>query len=305
MRPATDTLADMLDAWSPLDVIRKANLYIITLANGGIIRYSGFQTSVQAPAPTTDTPLYTFYLGPAFSYPKSKVQVGTKVSELTLDVLAGPNDLLGVGGTISWQSALQQGIFDGATLKIWRAFLRGQDTQFPTVVGTITWFFGRIGEVEIGRSKITLKVKSMLDLLQPQGPARLLQASCGWVFGGDGCFFNRLTLAANLTCIAGSSQAALYFTETPVPVTLYNLGSVTCLSGLNAGFGRSIANTSWAAGTLGVFYFRPWVFPVVAGVDKFQLLPGCDHTLGTCTNVFNNAKHYGGFPYIPPPETAI
>jgi len=35
------------------------------------------------------------------------------------------------------------------------------------------------------------------------------------------------------------------------------------------------------------------------------LLPGCDRTLATCTNVFNNTIHFGGFPYIPTPETAV
>jgi hypothetical protein len=44
--------------------------------------------------------------------------------------------------------------------------------------------------------------------------------------------------------------------------------------------------------------------PVAAG-DQFQLLPGCNRTLATCTNVFNNAVHFGGFPYIPTPETAV
>jgi hypothetical protein len=39
--------------------------------------------------------------------------------------------------------------------------------------------------------------------------------------------------------------------------------------------------------------------------DQFQLLPGCDRTLATCTNVFNNAIHFGGFPFIPTPETAV
>ena len=39
--------------------------------------------------------------------------------------------------------------------------------------------------------------------------------------------------------------------------------------------------------------------------DQFQLLPGCDRTIATCTNVFNNAVHFGGFPYVPTPETAV
>jgi hypothetical protein len=39
--------------------------------------------------------------------------------------------------------------------------------------------------------------------------------------------------------------------------------------------------------------------------DEFQLLPGCDRTLAMCKNVFNNTTHFGGFPYIPTPETAV
>jgi len=48
----------------------------------------------------------------------------------------------------------------------------------------------------------------------------------------------------------------------------------------------------------------PFLSSVVIG-DQFQLLPGCDRTLATCTNVFNNAIHFGGFPFIPTPETAV
>jgi hypothetical protein len=39
--------------------------------------------------------------------------------------------------------------------------------------------------------------------------------------------------------------------------------------------------------------------------DQFQLLPGCDRSIATCTSVFNNAIHFGGMPYIPTPETAV
>ncbi|MBV8777226.1 MAG: phage BR0599 family protein, partial [Alphaproteobacteria bacterium] len=35
------------------------------------------------------------------------------------------------------------------------------------------------------------------------------------------------------------------------------------------------------------------------------LLPGCDHTVATCQSTFNNLSHFGGFPYIPPPELAV
>ena len=47
-----------------------------------------------------------------------------------------------------------------------------------------------------------------------------------------------------------------------------------------------------------------FLFPVAPG-DQFELLPGCDRTTATCANIFNNAVNFGGFPYIPTPETAV
>src|SRR5207237_881148 len=55
----------------------------------------------------------------------------------------------------------------------------------------------------------------------------------------------------------------------------------------------------------GVAYLlKAWLYPVAAG-DNFRFLPGCDHTVATCDSAFNNLAHYGGFPYIPLPETAV
>jgi hypothetical protein len=72
------------------------------------------------------------------------------------------------------------------------------------------------------------------------------------------------------------------------------------VSGQNAGLTRTIRQM-----TSGVAYqLQAWLYPVTVG-DTFQFLPGCDHTTATCHNTFNNLAHYGGFPYIPPPETAV
>jgi hypothetical protein len=43
----------------------------------------------------------------------------------------------------------------------------------------------------------------------------------------------------------------------------------------------------------------------VAIGDTFRFLPGCDHTAASCQSTFNNLSRYGGFPYIPPRETAV
>jgi len=37
----------------------------------------------------------------------------------------------------------------------------------------------------------------------------------------------------------------------------------------------------------------------LTGGANITLFPGCDHTLSTCKNKFNNTPNYGGFPFIP------
>ena len=39
--------------------------------------------------------------------------------------------------------------------------------------------------------------------------------------------------------------------------------------------------------------------PGLAVGNVLQTLPGCDRTINTCINKFNNVDNYGGFPYIP------
>ncbi len=99
---------------------------------------------------------------------------------------------------------------------------------------------------------------------------------------------------------ATADQNSLVTGFVPDPTTLYDNGTIIGVSGLNTGFHRTIGGMH--GGT--AFFLKPWIFPVAIG-DQFRLLPGCDHTVATCDGVFNNIIHYGGFPFIPPPETAI
>jgi uncharacterized phage protein (TIGR02218 family) len=81
---------------------------------------------------------------------------------------------------------------------------------------------------------------------------------------------------------------------------LYNQGTIIGVGGLNAGQKRTISQVTGGVVSL----LKAWLYPVSIG-DTFQLLPGCDHTTATCNNTFSNLIHFGGFPYIPPPELAV
>jgi uncharacterized phage protein (TIGR02218 family) len=144
-----------------------------------------------------------------------------------------------------------------------------------------------------------MKGRSLLDLLTQQMPRRLYQAACTHIFGDAMCLFDRTTLAATVSATT-ADQNSLVTAFVPSPSTLYDNGTIAGVSGLNTGFRRGIGGMHDGA----AFFLKPWIFPVAIG-DLFQLLPGCDHTVATCNIVFNNIIHYGGCPFIPPPETAI
>ncbi len=251
--------------------------------------------------------MFTFLLSPPIERGSISEKVGVEVSEFEVRMYAGPNDFLGLGSTLTWQHAFWSGLFDGATCDVWRAFISN-----GVVVGTVRRFFGRVGDVEVGRTRIVIKIKSLLDLLTVQMPKRLFQSSCTFVFGDAQCSYNRTAGrnangkatdvgAVDITCGSGSSMNSLSTSFAPTHAGSYDNGTIISTSGFNNGYTRTIASISGST----ISFLKPWVFEVVAGVDTFQLLPGCDHTLATCTHVFKNEARYGGFPYIPPPETAV
>jgi hypothetical protein len=105
--------------------------------------------------------------------------------------------------------------------------------------------------------------------------------------------------AVTITALAGATQAQVTTSFSPSPATAYDEGTITALSGANSGATRTI--TALTDGV--VRLLKPWLSPVSVG-DMFQLLPGCDHTTQTCQTVLQNIARYGGFPYVPPPESA-
>jgi uncharacterized phage protein (TIGR02218 family) len=306
MRPASSALQSYLAA---NDMFAVIDLYTFALTSGTVLYYSGWTTPLTIPGTAfaagslnyNATGCTNFALGPRFDRSMVSTKIGVEPTELDISILAGANDL--VGGS-SFADAVRVGQFDGATVELDRFFAPPQPDGSggpATNLGAIVWFYGRVAETDVGRSKIEMKVKSLLNLLaQQQMPRRLYQAACTHVFGDAMCSFNRASLAATITAQTGSSQAAIVTTLSPSPSTLYDQGTIIATSGANIGQSRTI--TQLSGGTISLL--KAWLEPVAVG-DGFQLLPGCDHTLATCQNSFNNLSHFGGFPYIPPPELAV
>jgi uncharacterized phage protein (TIGR02218 family) len=283
MRPASPALIALLNSG---EQFMMADLYTCTLVGGSILRYSGGPSAINANG-------NAYPLGPKFERSKTKLVIGTQVDELDVRIYPEPTDLI---GATPFLAAAWQGQLDGALLQLERAFMPGWG---DTSAGTIILFAGRVSDIDATRTGIDLKCRSHLELLNMQMPRRLWQSGCTHIFGGSMCQFNRQNLAVSFAAGAASTTAVI--TGPPSSATPFNGGTIIGLSGANAGYSRTVANfASGASVTVKLAFLSP-----VAAGDQFQLLPGCDKTLATCTNVFNNAIHYGGMPYIPTPETAI
>ena len=284
MRAASPALIALL---ASSDRFIMADLYTITLVGGSVLRYSAAPTALFANG-------YTFALGPKFERSKTKIVIGTQVDELEVKIYTEPTDLI---GGLPFLQAAWQGELDGALLQLERAFMA---TYGDTSPGTVVLFAGRISDIDCTRTGIDVKCRSHLELLNIQMPRRLWQSSCTHTLGDAMCQFDRSNLQATFSAGPGSSEAQIATSVSPTPPNLYIQGTVIGVTGANAGSSRTVANMSG-----GWVYVRlAFLSPILPG-DQFQLLPGCDRTLWICTNLFNNVIHYGGFPYIPTPETAV
>jgi uncharacterized phage protein (TIGR02218 family) len=294
MRPATLGLAAFLASnryYGLFDLISFKTIH------GELLQYSGTTSAFTFssgffPSQSINVNGGTFTVGPRFGRTHITSKIGTQVDTMDLQIIAGSADMLGV---LTWQQAFADGVFDGAIVEVDRLV-----TQNNAAVGVIVWFQGLVGEVDIGRSLITVKANSMTALLRNQMPRRLWQPSCTHVFGDAMCQFDRTSLNSTLQCIAGSSQGEIVTAISPNPSNLYDGGTITNIYGANAGYTRGISQVQGSI----VFLTVPFIYPVNTG-DTFELLPGCDHQVTTCQNTFNNLSHYGGFPYIPPPEFSV
>jgi uncharacterized phage protein (TIGR02218 family) len=268
-----------------------ADLYTFTLVGGAtILRYSAASTPIVANG-------YLFAVGPKFERSKTKVVIGTQVDELDIKIYPEATDLV---GSTPFLEAAWQGQFDGGLVQLERAFMGADAGGYgDTSAGTVILFSGRISDIDCSRTGVEMKCRSHLELLNIQMPRRLWQSSCTHVFGDAMCLFNRSSLAATFSAANGSTTTVIQ--GAPTTATPYAQGTIIGITGGNAGYSRTIS--SFVSG--GTVTVKLAFLSSVAVGDQFQLLPGCDRTLATCTNVFNNALHFGGFPYIPTPETAV
>lgn len=267
-----------------------ADLFTFFLLNGNVLRY----TSAAIPITFEST---TWVEGLRINRGKIHLKRGTEVDSLDVDTFPNRSDMIG-GNTFA--QLVTFGGLDGCYVQLDRAFL--PNWKSPVVGIVPKRFYGRVADINIGRSKITITIKSDLDLLNIQMPRVLFQPPCSHSLYDGGCTLIKAAFTVS-GAVAGTGQTTRAFQTTLSAADGYfGLGVIAFTSGANDGLSRTVRTFLNADGATTITLALP--NPPAVG-DTFTIYPGCDKTFPTCAGKFSNGQNFRGFPYVPPPETAF
>ena len=290
MKTADPALVTLLEskrqfACADLFVITQKNNNEIFITNADVPVYYGSET-------------YSCY-GVQLSGLRYKITTGLEADEQTLIIASDRITLL---DTLPFLDAIQSGSLDGARISRSRAYFEAWAEPTPNglvPVGVLPLFSGYVASVDaITRTQASLKVKSDLALLDVELPRNKWQASCINQLYDGGCGLARVSWEDAGVVASGSTKLVInWASATPA---YYWQGTVLFTSGVNAGFTRTIKNST------GTTLVLSYPLPNTPGTgDTFTCVPGCDKTMTTCEDRFSNLANFKGFPYIPTAETAL
>ncbi|MDE3061355.1 MAG: phage BR0599 family protein [Pseudomonadota bacterium] len=271
-----------------------ADCFTITLADSTVARYTNAQYNVSIPVP--GNPPLVFFAGDILvDGLKLKQTCGVDIDEQSVDISFKPTSTI---ASLPWPIAVREGRFDGATIDRARAVLTAPG---GTVIGgeAVTVFHGLVATVDnIGRLSCKMTVKSMLNKLAVDMPRDIWQPCCLNTLYDGLCTMNKAANGASGT--VGASPTLGFIPWSGSAADTYDQGTVTFESGANVGVSRTVQTST----TSGLTLSRPLDYLPAAG-DSFVVYKGCDKTMATCQNRFNNLANFRGFPFVPPPELAM
>lgn len=280
---------------SPAMEIRAIDLHSFTLIDGTAIRWSGGDVAVTWGGTT-------YQLGPKISREAIRLKIGLQADTLSLIVAPETTDAVG-GVTVS--ALIGRGEFDGAAYRLDRLYLSGdpQQAAIGTALDAVPRFVGRVGAVSGGAGTWTLEIRSELARLDAPFPRNTYQPSCTAVWADGACGVNAVTYRATgtVSSVTSATQFVASAFGGSAVADYYALGRLRFTTGANAGMQRTVK----ASAATGNFSFSQ-PFPAAVSVgDQFEVWPGCDKKIATCTSKFGNRTRFRGYPLIPVAETTL
>jgi uncharacterized phage protein (TIGR02218 family) len=292
MRPASNDLIGFLFRKLPF---WSADLFTIATVANGTFHWTSADRDITDP-----TSILFSSLGPRIARSRWSVKNQLDVPEMEIRIDSTGTDLtLG-----NLKRLAYQGLFDGATVKLERAFM---PSPGDVSLGTVVLFSGYAGPAEINALGITLTVKGANVLLQQYMPRNLYSPTCEHALYDPGCTMVRADFTASYAVGASPSSRVIPWETPPGHPEYYAYGTMSITSGAGAGQLRTIVQADSTAITVAFPFYT-----VPAEGDAFTATYGCSRTRGingepapNCTEPFANTDNFRGFPFVPPAELAL
>ncbi|MFY9326485.1 MAG: DUF2163 domain-containing protein [Georgfuchsia sp.] len=153
---------------------------------------------------------------------------------------------------------------------------------------------GNWGECTLVEGRFVAEFRSLSQKLQ-QSIGEIYTANCRAELGDTRCTVATAPLTVTGTIDSQTSAYILVDAARTEAADSWRGGVLTFTSGTNDNRTYEIKNSA-ADGTLTLLL--PLAYDVTAG-DAYSLIPGCDKTLATCRDTYNNVVNFRGFPHVP------
>jgi uncharacterized phage protein (TIGR02218 family) len=157
---------------------------------------------------------------------------------------------------------------------------------------------GWLGEVSLQKHQFVAEVRGLTQRLA-QTIGELYSPACRATLGDERCKINLAlhTVTGSVTSVI-SKQEFKDSARTEISGT-FTFGTITFTNGANNGLSMEIKEYSYSSSGGGhLITALPMPYAVTAS-DTYSLTKGCDKTLSTCVNRFNNIINFRGEPSVP------
>lgn len=152
---------------------------------------------------------------------------------------------------------------------------------------------GWLGEVEIRNGQFIAEIRGLTQRLS-QHIGELYSPMCRAQLGDAKCTVNVAPYTVSGSVSSALSQSKFLDNTRSEDAGHFSYGKVTFTSGDNVGLSAEVKESRGAEIVLAL----PMPFAIAVG-DAYSLQQGCDKTLTTCAERYNNAINFRGEPHVP------
>lgn len=197
---------------------------------------------------------------------------------------------VGVAGIT--RDAIHSGVFDGARAFLFVCDFTNPVEDYEPITASI------MGKTTIEDDKYRAEEMALIDALN-QSVGLTYTPQCRHVFGSmtyAGCKKDVAALTVTGTITAATDGGSFRDAARSEAADYFKGGSIEFTSGNNAGLKAQEVKAHAADGSL--VTFEPFYYVPAVG-DSYILRPGCDKSLATCRDRWDNVINFGGFPNMP------